>query len=89
MSDNKQQQSENPERIIVSLGGSTLVTCLCLLIILLLLLHLLSGCVPVDASIRNNGEDGSACVIWGSHGDVLPSCAKQPESVTSESSSSK
>jgi hypothetical protein len=35
-----------------------------------LVLALLSGCIPVKASVRNNEGDGSACIKWGRISDL-------------------
>ena len=85
MSDNKRSPDESPGGISFSLSGPALISSLCLFIVLILVLHLLSGCVPVDASIRNNDGDGSACVVWGSKAsDPSSSCKAGPKDTGTE-----
>jgi hypothetical protein len=70
MTDNKRNPDESPGGVSFSLSGPALTSCLSLLIILILVLALLSGCIPVKASIRNDEGDGSVCVKWGRISDL-------------------
>jgi hypothetical protein len=71
MSDNKRNPNENSGGVSFSLSGPALTSCLSLLVILILVLALVSGCIPVQASARNNDGDGSVCVKWGRIGDLF------------------
>lgn len=69
MTGNKRNPDESPGGVSFSLSGPALTSCLSLLIILILVLALLTGCIPLKASIRNNDDDGSVCVKWGQISD--------------------
>ncbi len=82
MSENKRNTDENRGGVSFSLSGPALTSSLCLLIVLILVLNLI-GCVPVDASIRNNDGDGSACIVWGIKRGDLPACRSADQGDTS------
>lgn len=71
MSENKRNPDENPGGVSFSLSGPALTSCLSLLVILILVLALVSGCIPLQASIRNNDDDGSVCVKWERISDLF------------------
>jgi hypothetical protein len=71
MSDNKRNPNESSGGVSFSLSGPALASCLSLLVILILVLALVSGCIPLQASIRNNDDDGSVCVKWERISDLF------------------
>lgn len=87
MSENKGNTDESRGGVSFSLSGPALTSILCLLIVLILVLNLI-GCVPVDASIRNNDGDGSACIVWGTKRSDSPSCQTAGQGNTTTETSS-